>query len=118
MQKLMLQVITVAAESVETFISIFPVPHKRMTLRRQMGPDLMGTSGDQPDLQKRCPSAAAKGSVHGFYGQRALPFAFIYRYFITFCVFMQISFDMLFMLQNSLSQGQIILVDASVPEKL
>ena len=98
-KKLVFQVIPVTVNPVDFLIAVFPVSDQGMSLCRQMRPDLVCASRMEPDLKKRRPSIIPQRLVFRLYRQRVpvFTFLFIYRYFITFCIFMQISFDIFFL---------------------
>ena len=99
MEKLVFQMITVPVNPVDLLVAVLPVSHQRMALSRQMRPDLVCAPCMEPDLKKRHPSIIPQRLVFRLYRQRVpvFTFLFIYRYFITFCIFMQISFDIFFL---------------------
>ena len=76
--------------------AIFVIAQDGMAAVSKMGTDLMGASCDKLYLKKGDGAIAADRFVTCLYGKGSFCLEFLYGYFITFFVFMQISFDIFF----------------------
>jgi|GEM_PF-534823 len=117
MEQLGFQAIFLTVLLVKGAGAVLVISHKRVAGSRKVGPDLMGPSCDQLHLKKGDASVIPKGTVSGLNGKCSRGFFFLYCYFITFFVFMQITFDIFFVFYDALYQTAVKLVKASVVEK-
>ena len=110
MKELVFQMIMLSKPVIHPFGTVFAITDNTVPHRRQMGADLMGSSGDQFHLQKCLETVVAQRLIPGFNMMAAGHRIFGNTNLIRLFILNQITFNMPGLFDDTLNQTKIILL--------